>query len=318
MGFEVKPAARKRVLARVSMVAPSGGGKTFSAIRFARGLVGPEGKIVLVDTEHGSSNMYAGQSGGFDVVELDAPYTPERYAEALTAAEASLVSVPLDKRAVIVDSLSHAWSGEGGLLEWVDSQTTRGGGREGFAAWKKGTPKQNAFLERLLATQGHLIVTMRQKAEWVIEKNEKGFSEPRKVGLAPIQRPGTEYEFQVEFDLDQETHKAKVSKDRTSLFDGRVFVPSEAEGARLREFLMAGEGALLPPTVAPPAPVQIGAPEVQTLIAAAKAAKLDKSQFLDVVGVTAAHRIPSKLTMPEYQAVLEALQGLALLAAEEV
>jgi len=313
MGFEVRPAARKRVLARVSVIGPSGGGKTYSSIKFARGLAGPDGSIIVVDTED-SADMYEGLAGGFGVVSLPAPYTIERYIDAIDAAEKGFGDVPLDRRALVVDQVSFAWAGEGGLLEWVDSQQTSRGGKEGFAAWKKGTPLQNRFIQRLLAVRAHLIVTMRQKVEWVVEKNEKGFTEPRKVGLAPIQRPGTEYEFQIEFQLDQESHKARVTKDRTALFDGQVFVPDVAHGAKLREFLLAGKGELLEPSPPPPpAAAKITASQLQGLIVMAKSAGLDKGAFLDLVMSQAGHRVPGNLTEAELASLTSALDGLKAL-----
>jgi len=319
MGFEVKPAERKRVLARVSFIGPSGGGKTMSSLRFGRGLVGHKGQIILIDTEEGSSHMYAGQAGGFSVIEFGQPYTIERYIEALDAAEGAFeASLPADQRLVIVDQASYAWSGEGGLLHFVDSQTTSRGGKEGFAAWKKGTPLQNRFIQRLLATRAHLFVNMRQKVEWVLEKNEKGFTEPKKVGLAPIQRPGFEYEMQLEFALDQDTHKARATKDRTSLFDGRIFIPSEAEGKQLRDFLASGAGVLQDPPPAPAAPVEvISAAQLGELISAAKSGGVTKKEdFLALVKDETGLEHPSKMTVPQFEALLGKFAGLAVVIQE--
>jgi len=307
--FEIRKAERRNVCARVAFIGPSGAGKTYSSVHYARGLVGPEGNVVVIDTEQGSSEMYSDKAGGFSVLTLDAPYSPKRYMDAIDVVEKMWDEgqVPLKQRVLIVDQITHAWAGEGGVLDYVDSQA--GTSKNSFAAWKKGTPIQQAFIERLLRVEGHLIVTMRSKTEWVLEKDSNGKTVPRKIGLAPVQRNDIEFEWQVVFDIEQDSNQARATKDRTSLYAGRVFQPSEEHGKKLADFLAAGKPLADP---APPAPKgeELLAPEqVAALVNAAKVAGRGKEEFLNVVEKAAGTRNPKEVKASQYTAVLEALSA---------
>lgn len=259
--FQIRPAVRKRLNARLGLCGPSGGGKTMGALLIARGLVSPDGEIIVLDTEQESSAMYAGLEGvateaqpeGFSTIDMQPPYSPKNYMQAIDAAEAHFEKrgVPLSERALIIDQISHAWTGPGGVLEFVDNAKTSTGTKAGFNAWKEATPMQNAFVERMLRFKGHLIVTMRVKTEYVIEKDDRGLSVPRKIGLQPVQRDNVEYEFQVIFDVNEGGH-AHVSKDRTNQFMGTSLKPSVEIGARYRKYLLSG--AELVPQATKPEP----------------------------------------------------------------
>lgn len=307
MTFEIRKAERRNVSARVAFIGPSGAGKTYSAIHYARGLVGPDGTVVVIDTEQGSSEMYADKAGGFAVLTLSAPYSPRRYMEAIDAVESSWASTPKEKRVLVVDQITHAWAGEGGVLDYVDSQAQNTKGNS-FAAWKKGTPIQQAFIERLLRVDGHLIVTMRSKVEWVLDKVD-GKTVPRKVGLAPVQRNDIEFEWQIVFDMDQESNQARATKDRTGLFSGRVFQPSEEHGKKLRDFLASGKPLLEVPVAVPQGDALIDAQQVTTLVSAAKASGRLKEEFLAVIEKVAGHRDPKQVKASEFATVLEALSA---------
>ncbi|WP_223869011.1 AAA family ATPase [Paenibacillus sp. UASWS1643] len=233
----IRKAQRKVTKARIGMTGPSGSGKTLSALLMAFGMTGDWEKIGLVDTENRSADLYAETMKAgvhipeFPKIDLDPPYTTEKYIEAIKAFEDYGVDV------IIIDSLSHAWAGEGGLLEQKDTMSKS---KNSFAAWGELTPKQNKMVEAILKSKCHIFVTMRSKTEYVLEANDKGKQVPRKIGMAPVQRDGLEYEFTLVMDLTAD-HIATVSKDRTGLFDGQYFTPSVDSGKQLLEWLESGE-----------------------------------------------------------------------------
>jgi len=235
----IRKAQRKVTKARVGMTGPSGSGKTLSALLMAYGMVGDWDKIGLIDTENRSADLYAETMKAgvhiseFPKIDIEPPYTTEKYIEAIKAFEEYGVDV------IIIDSLSHAWAGEGGLLEQKD-QASKVGGKNSYTAWAEMTPKQNKMVEAILKAKCHVFTTIRSKTEYVLEANDKGKQVPRKVGMAPVQRDGLEYEFTMVMDLTSD-HVATVSKDRTGLFDGQYFIPSVESGQQLMEWLESGE-----------------------------------------------------------------------------
>ena len=235
--MEIKKAQRKKAKLRLGIAAPSGAGKTYSALLLAFGM---GGKVGLIDTEHGSGHLYA-HLGEYDVIEIAAPYTVAKYTEAIHAFEQAGYST------IIIDSLSHAWAGEGGLLDKQGKIADRG--TNSFAAWRTITPEHNALVDAMLQSPCHVIATMRAKQDYVLETNDKGKQTPKKVGLAPVQREGMEYEFTVMLDVDMH-HVASASKDRTSLFDGRFFKITQETGAELLAWLESGVDAPTGPDVA--------------------------------------------------------------------
>jgi hypothetical protein len=227
-------AERKQAKARIAFCAPAGGGKTHSSLLVAAGL---GGRIAVIDTENGSASLEAGKPGipDFDVLTLQAPFTVEKYISGMKEAESAGYDV------IILDSISHAWQGQGGLLEQMDMKAKASKSGNSFAAWRDITPMHNAFVDAILQSKCHVIATMRQKPEYVLEKDEKtGRSAPKKIGLAPMQREGMDYEFTIVFDIDQQSHVALASKDRTSLFDGKPFVPSVETGKMISQWIMGG------------------------------------------------------------------------------
>ncbi|NCC05213.1 MAG: ATP-binding protein [Proteobacteria bacterium] len=219
-----RPAKRSSAKLRLALCGPSGSGKTYSALRIAKGL---GGRIALIDTERGSGELYAGLCA-YDVAQLTPPYTPARYIEAIHAAEKAGYDI------VIIDSLSHAWSGPGGVLEMQDQAAKAL--KNSFAAWREVTPEHNRLVDTLLQTSLNVIVTMRTKTAYEVQQ-DGGKTKVVKVGLAPVQREGLEYEFTVVLDLSIDGHVASSTKDRTGLFDGQHFVPDEDVGVRLGRWL---------------------------------------------------------------------------------
>ncbi|MFA6897210.1 MAG: ATP-binding protein [Patescibacteria group bacterium] len=227
-----RKAERKKAKARIALCSPSGGGKTHSALLIAKGM---GGSIAVIDTENGSAQMEAGKKGipEFDVLTLESPFTVPKYIEAIHAAEEAGYDV------IIIDSLTHAWAGSGGLLEKKD-KVSQLAGKNSYTAWGEISPIHNLLIETMLQSKCHLIVTMRSKVEYVLEENEKGKMAPVKKGMAPIQREGMDYEFTICFDLEIGSHLATAPKDRTSLFGMNPFVPSEKTGKELMAWLNGG------------------------------------------------------------------------------
>jgi hypothetical protein len=235
----IRKAERRKSKLRLALCGPSGAGKTMSALLLAFGI---GGKVGLIDTEHGSGDLYA-DLGDYDVISLEPPYTVAKYREAIRAFEDAGYST------IIVDSLSHAWAGEGGLLDKQGQLEASGRYRNSFATWREITPEQNKLVEEMLASPAHIIATMRSKMEWIVEKDDRGRATVRKVGLAPVQRDGITFEFTIVMDLS-ESHTATATKDRTSLLDGWCDRISRDTGKMLRDWLDSG---------AEPAPRSVGA-----------------------------------------------------------
>lgn len=220
-----KKAERKQAKLRLALAGPSGSGKTYSALLLAMGL---GGRIAVIDTEHGSASLYA-DLVNFDAMELHAPYSPERYIEAIVAAEQAGYDT------LIIDSYSHEWTGSGGCLEQnetVAHQKFRG---NTWAAWNETTPRHRKLTDKILTSSMHIICTMRSKTETVQGEGKKIL----KLGMKSEQRDGTDYEFTVVLDLTHDGHTATASKDRTKLFDQPELISADT-GRRLLAWLNSG------------------------------------------------------------------------------
>lgn len=231
--MELKKAERKRQNLRIAFMSPTGGGKTFTALRVAHAIAKREGgRVAVIDTEESSSELYADEQnpdGGrfdFDVIDLGSQpgkFSTQNYITALhTCAQAGA-------KVVVVDSASHAWAGEGGVLAFVDSKK----GDNKFANWRDATPLQQQFVRALLTYPGHVLVTMRVKTEWVLEEDHRGKKVPRKVGMQPVQREGIEYEFTCVFDLEQDTKRLTVGKTRCHVLTDYTAVKAGADLANI-------------------------------------------------------------------------------------
>ena len=221
-----KKAERSNVMLRVNLMGPSGSGKTYSALRLASGM---SDKIALIDTENSRSEVYADEFT-FDVMQFAPPHSPQAYIQCIEAAEKAGYEI------LIIDSISHEWSGRGGILDIKDKMP---GGNE-FTKWGKLTPMHNSFLEKLIQANMHLITTVRGKDQYVLEANDKGKQVPKKVGVGGQQRDGIEYEFTVSFILDQVSHVATVTKDNTHLFEEKYERLEESHGKLLLSWASKG------------------------------------------------------------------------------
>lgn len=273
MPIVLKKAQRKRVKLKIGLSAPSGGGKTASSLILAYGLLKGEHKdwsdsqiwekIAVIDTENGSGELYANTKvgstdiGEYNAISLDPPYEPQKYIDAIQACKDAGIEV------CICDSLSHAWSGQGGLLEKQSNVAKRT--NNSYTAWREITPLHNQLVDKILQTDMHMICTMRSKTEYVQEKDQNGRTTVRKVGLAPVQRDGMEYEFTMFLEIDAD-HQAFGSKDRTGIVDHQYFVVTPEVGIKLAQWLDTGVPEASAPKVVsvaePSAPV---APSGNTL-----------------------------------------------------
>jgi len=208
-----RKASMKQAKLRLSFNGVSGSGKTWTSLEVGTGLLNPGERLCFIDTERGSAEKYSNYFD-FDVCQL-ASFDPIHLVNILAEAEAAGYKV------CVVDSLSHFWVGKDGALEKVDAVAKRSKSGNNFTAWREVTPQHNMMVDAILQSGMHIIATMRTKSEWVMETNANGKMVPRKIGLAPIQRDGLEYEFDIVGDIDSE-HNLIISKTRCAALDGKV------------------------------------------------------------------------------------------------
>ena len=245
MSFTFQNAVREQLKARVAIDGPSGAGKTWDMLVALTALAGPNGRIAVIDTERGSARLYA-DFFKFDVLELPTDhrmYSPAVYVEAIKAAEAAGYD------AIGIDSLSHAWEGEGGALSLVDQAAAKNKGNS-YVAWRNVTPLQTKLVDTMLQCKAHIVITMRSKMDYE-QVEENGRKVVRKVGMAPIQRAGMEYEFTMVCDVDVD-HRLIVSKSRCAqLADRQVVKPDVKFFQELADWLAGGAPATEKPVIAP-------------------------------------------------------------------
>ena len=205
--MQLRQSMRRAAKMRLALAGASGSGKTYSSLLIAYGMTGDWSKIAVIDSENCSADLYA-HLGGYQVLTLE-NYAPETYIEAIGICEQAEAEV------IIIDSISHCWD------YLLDFHANLQG--NSFANWAKVTPRQNAFIQRILNSSCHVICTMRSKQEYVLnERNGKMI--PEKVGLKAVQRDNVDYEFTIVFDVNMK-HYALASKDRTELFAGKAEFP---------------------------------------------------------------------------------------------
>lgn len=239
MGFQ--KAKREQIWAKVLLNSPSGGGKTYSALRLATGMARKCGsRVAAIDTENGRIKYYANEFD-FDDMQLDDPYSPEKYIDAIDEA------VRAGYKVLIVDSTSHEWNF---CLDLVNNMP----GTNSYTKWRGVTPRHNAFMEKILQSPIHIIATVRGKDEYVLE-DSNGKKVPKKIGLGYTQRDGAEFNYTVTLNLDQSSHRFSATKDNTHLFEDRYDVLTEADGEAIYDWANSGEVPAPKPKTAPaPAP----------------------------------------------------------------
>lgn len=203
--MKIERAVREKTYTLTSIAGPSGSGKTYSALLYARGLVGPGGKIGFIDTENKRSRFYADVAGGFDVIDLDPPFTSARYVEAIEAFEKAGYT------AIVIDSISHEWEGSGGVLEQADAieQATK---RAGLHCWAKPKAGHKKLMNELLQTRAHLIFCCRVKEKVVQVKGANGKTEIVNEGFVVVQEKMFIYEMTVSMMLEEGTHVPLLQK----------------------------------------------------------------------------------------------------------
>jgi AAA domain len=242
--FTPTKARREKMKAVVGFIGCSGSGKTAGALLTAYGMMReayPDAKdeevwdkIGVIDTEHGRSKLYAGSTfgdthiGEFLHIDFEPPYSTERYNQAVLAMKGAGAEV------IIVDSLSHNWQGEGGIVETHGQMSGNS-----FQNWGKLAPETTALVKTLTRNDVHIFATLRTKQEYVVEQNADGKSVPRKVGTKPVQKDEMEYEFMLNFSIGID-HMAETSKDNTQMFEGKPLKITADVGKKLYQWLELG------------------------------------------------------------------------------
>lgn len=243
------PATRQKAKARLLFGGMSKSGKSLSSLAIMRGIVGPEGRIAVIDSENGATHLYAGrfpgtqQPTGFDVDKIT-HFSPDKYISAINEAGKAGYD------GLIIDSATQEWQGSGGILEIVDGAS----GDKFFTGWKNATPKHNDFIRAIVQSPCHVIVTVRQKDDYIIGTDPNGKNAPQRVGLALIQRKEFEYEFNAVgiFDID---HTLRFNWSAIDFLPNGTVVPAfdsdmlgaVALGQNLAEWLNTGDEAWTPP-----------------------------------------------------------------------
>lgn len=234
MALQLKKAERKKAKIRLGLSGASGFGKTYSGLKIAKGLVSDWSKVALIDTENGSGELYS-DLGDYNVVTLEAPYSPERYIEAIKMCENAGIEC------IIIDSITHEWEGSGGCL---DIHSNLGGK---YQDWIKVTPRHMSFINAILTSKCHIITTVRRKQDYEMSKDSSGKTTVQKVGTKEITREGFEYELTMNLEFINDKHMVKTSKDRTKLFMGQPeFIPSEETGMIIKKWCESGATVLEP------------------------------------------------------------------------
>lgn len=237
MGLQIKKAVREQIYTKIALMAPSGGGKTYSSLRLATGMAreieketGKKAKILMGNTEESRGYYYADEFD-YDIVDIDAPHNPEKYVELINLAVENGYDI------LIIDSSSHEWEGKGGCL---DIQQQAGGT---YQAWSRITPRHQKFIEAISNSPIHIIATMRGKDQYEMVKDEKtGKSAVQKLGVGAKQRDGFEYEFTCTFLIDQKTNAAETQKDNTHIFEGQgSTILTEKHGEEIIKWANSGE-----------------------------------------------------------------------------
>jgi hypothetical protein len=225
-----RKAQRKQAKLRLALAGPSGSGKTYSALLIAKGIGGP---VAMIDTERRSGELYS-HLYDYDVSPIDGPFEPQQYIGRIHQAEQAGYNV------LIIDSLSHAWAGVGGILDIKDRIAKSNKNMNDFTAWREATPKHNELVDTILGSSCHIIATLRTKTAYEVIQEDGKKAKVTKLGLAFVQRDGLEYEFTVVLDLSVDGHIATSTKDRTGLFDGNYITPGEETGRQLLAWLNSG------------------------------------------------------------------------------
>lgn len=223
-GFQ--KAKREQVWLKVLLSGASGCGKSYSALRLAKGIADECGSAIAYIGTEGSRNKYYADKFDYDLLELEDPFESEKYIEAVDAA------VDAGYKVLIIDSLTHEW-------KWLNDTHDKMPGNS-FTNWGKLKPRHRKMMDKILTSPIHIIATARGKDDWVLE-DKNGKQVPKKVGMGQQQDKDISYEYTVSLMIAQDTHIASADKDNTELFDGRYEVLTEKDGKRLYEWANKGD-----------------------------------------------------------------------------
>lgn len=198
-------AERKQAHIKIGLSGPAGSGKSYSSLLLSQGLVSDLSEVIVIDSEAGSANLYS-HLGAYKVIQLEEPFSPERYIQAIELAESA------NAKCIIIDSLSHSWEF---LLQYHSKLTGNS-----FTNWGAVKPRIKRLMQKILNCNAHVICTLRTKTDYILAENAKGKVVPQKVGLKSIQIDGVDYEFTIMYELDI-NNLATCTKDRTQLFSTR-------------------------------------------------------------------------------------------------
>ena len=287
MGFQ--KAKREQIWLKVLLAGPSGSGKTFSALRLAKGIAAAAGgRVAAIDTENGRIRYYANEFD-FDDLQLQAPYTPEKYIQAIEDA------VDGGYKALVIDSITHEWD------YCVDYHDKMPG--NSYTNWGKVTPRHDAFMEKVLQSPIHIISTVRGKDTYVLE-DRNGKQVPKKVGMGYKQRDNTEYNYTLTFNIAQDTHIAEAQKDNTHLFEGRYDVLTERDGKDLFDWANTGDAPA-------PKPVNKSAAEEEPVVDVPVAEKSKIETAIDSINKLAKELADSGVAKKTISDTIKSVSGSA-------
>lgn len=236
-----KKAVREQVWLKVLLSGASGSGKSYSALRLAKGIAEKCGSDIAYIGTEGSRDKYYSNEFDYDLLQISEPYTTDKYIEAIDMA------VKAGYKVLIIDSLTHEW-------KWLNETHDKMPGNS-FTNWGKLKPKHHQFMDKVLNSPIHVIATARGKDDWVLE-DKNGKQVPKKVGMGQQQDKDISYEYTVSLMISQDTHVATADKDNTHIFDGRYDILTEEDGAKLYGWANTGE-APAPKPVAEPTPATV-------------------------------------------------------------
>lgn len=242
MGYEFRPAVREQTSLLIGLAGPSGSGKTFSALALAEGLA-DGGKIAFIDTEAGRALHYADRFK-FDHCEIRPPFRPQAYSEAIAAADKAGYAV------IVIDSMSHEYDGDGGIIEWAADLERNGTKSPGN--WKEPKTAHKRMMSRLLQCRAHLIFCLRAEEKIRIEKDDRGKTVVVPAGWQPLCEKRFMFEMTASFMLLpdrpgfpqaiklQDQHRAAFPPDRQVNAESGKALSAWAHGGAERRPMSAG------------------------------------------------------------------------------
>jgi hypothetical protein len=251
MSLVYKKAIRENVSLIIGLIGPSGSGKTYTAMRLASGICGDK-PFAVIDTEAGRAKHYADQFN-FDHADLAAPFRPNAYIEAIKIADKA------GYRAIVIDSTSHVWAGDGGVLDWQEEELSRMAGEDWkkresckMAAWIKPKMAHKKMVQQLLQVRAHLIPCFRaeEKIEMVKKDGKLVVQAKESItglhGWTPVCEKNLPYELTCSFLLTadrpgipqpiklQEQHRHMFPLDKPISEDSGKLVAQWAAGAKVK------------------------------------------------------------------------------------